>query len=499
MNPQVQLTPRDRAILERWLKLQAARKSLKEWCVQARGFTPARHHELLIRKLEEVSATGGKRVIVCMPPGSGKSHYISVCFPPWYLAQRPGLSILACSHSKDLIQAFGRVARNLAEQYSDLLGYKLASWSKAADEWETSNGGRYFCAGTGGGIAGHRADLACLDDPIGKDEDANSQEFRDKLWRWFWNDFMPRLKPNGSVIIVANRRHEDDLVGRLIANYPDEWELIKLPLVIETPEQEASDPLGRKIGDILWPEWFNDRTLSDARRSPDFYGLYQQEPAPPGGELIQESWLQTYTPGELPSNLRYYVGSDHALGKRETNDFTCIVPAGLDEAGNLWILPDIIWKRLDAGEIVEAMIQVASRWKPVQWFAEDEHISRSIGPFLQKRMQETGVFFPLSPLRSVKDLVARSASIRGRMASGKVFFPAFASWWGRARHELLSFPLGKHDDFVSALSELGMGLSSMVRTTAPKPERDDRVIPPTVFDWNWLKRVKRQHASGRRF
>lgn len=485
------MNPRDRAILERWLRVREARKSLREWCIQARGLVPARHHELLISKLEEVSEQGGKRVIVCMPPGSGKSHYISICFPPWYLSRAPGLSILACSHSKDLIQSFGRAARNLAEQYSDILGYRLASWSKAADEWETSNGGRYFCAGTGGGIAGHRADLATLDDPIGKDEDASSQEFRDKLWRWFWNDFMPRLKPNGSVIIVANRRHEDDLVGRLIAHYPDEWELIKLPLVIETPEQEVADPLGRRMGEMLWPEWFTERTLADARKSPDFYGLYQQEPAPPGGDLIQDGWLRTYGRDELPRDLRIYVGSDHALGKRENNDFTCIIPAGIDPSGRIWILPDIIWKRMDAGEIVEAMISLAERLRPAGWFAEDEHISRSIGPFLTKRMQERGVFFPLTPLRSNRDLVARSASIRGRIQSGMVLFPGFAPWWSRARHELLSFPNGRHDDFVSALSELGMGLSSMVRSSAP-PAPVPNVLPPTVFDWNWLRRQKQK-------
>ena len=58
--------------------------------------------------------------------------------------------------------------------------------------------------------------------------------------------------------------------------------------------------------------------------------------------------------------------------------------------------------------------------------------------------------------------MTRAQSIQGRMAMKKVHFPDFVPWWPRARDEILSFPLGQHDDFVDALAFLGLGLQQMV-------------------------------------
>jgi hypothetical protein len=45
--------------------------------------------------------------MVMLPPGSGKSTYVSVLFPPWWLANHPDKSILAASHSEELAERFG--------------------------------------------------------------------------------------------------------------------------------------------------------------------------------------------------------------------------------------------------------------------------------------------------------------------------------------------------------------------------------------------------------
>src|SRR5262249_3380279 len=47
--------------------------------------------------------------------------------------------------------------------------------------WQTS-GGEYYAAGVGVGIAGFRADLAVIDDPVRAREDADSQPVRDRTW-----------------------------------------------------------------------------------------------------------------------------------------------------------------------------------------------------------------------------------------------------------------------------------------------------------------------------
>jgi hypothetical protein len=61
--------------------------------------------------------------------------------------------------------------------------------------------------------------------------------------------------------------------------------------------------------------------------------------------------------------------------------------------------------------------------------------------------------------------MARSQSINALMAMGKVRWPGFAPWFQRARREMLLFPNGSHDDFISFIAHLGRGVHSMVTKT----------------------------------
>ena len=54
-----------------------------------------------------------------------------------------------------------------------------------------------------------------------------------------------------------------------------------------------------------------------------------------------------------------------------------------------------------------------------------------------------------------------------------VHFPTWTRWWAEAQDQLLKFPNAPKDDFVDALSLIGMGLSKMRsrnRQVKEKPE-----------------------------
>jgi hypothetical protein len=57
-------------------------------------------------------------------------------------------------------------------------------------------------AGVGVGIAGFRADLAVIDDPVCSREDADSQAVRDRTWHWYKTDLVTRLRPRGRVVLI---------------------------------------------------------------------------------------------------------------------------------------------------------------------------------------------------------------------------------------------------------------------------------------------------------
>lgn len=452
------------------------------------GYEPAAHHRLIIEKLEAVERQEVRKLMLFLPPGSAKSTYSSKLFPAWYISKRDGREVLQCSHNVTLAETFTSFGRDRLSEHNKQLGVFLHSEHRSAGDWQTTNRGRCLAAGVGAGIAGIRADLGLIDDPIGSQEDADSKLVREKQKDWYYNDFKPRLKPNASVVLIMTRRHEDDLAGHLLATEGDEWTVVSLPFLAE-----ENDPLGRPVGQMLWPEWFNEEMLRDARKNPQtLSSLYQQRPTPEEGDFFKSEWFKPYTLDQLPAELRIYAASDHAVSLAQSADLTCCVVGGVDDDNNLWILPDLFWKREQSDKVVEKMLAMQQQHKPLIWWAEKGHISKSIGPFLQRAMLERGVYVRVDEVTPAKDKQTRAQSIQGRMAMGKVRFPTFAPWWPNARHEMLTFPHGKHDDFVDALAHLGGGLARMTGASRPAPEAERRLEGLGGLTMRWIKDSDRQ-------
>jgi predicted phage terminase large subunit-like protein len=415
------------------------------------------------------------------------------------MRQNPKTCVVAASHTQELADSFGRKVRNLLADKGHILDLFLSPDSQSANRWNTLNGDEYFAVGVGGAVTGRRADLIVIDDGIKSKDDADSQLVRDRQWDWFQFDIQTRLKPGARVAVVNTRWHEDDLSGRLLdpksEHYNEDeakkWTVLNMPMEAES----ANDPLGRKPGELLWPGWFTSDMVTTAKRNPRLWSaLYQQRPSPEEGGFFKKDWLHGYQPSELPTNLRCYLASDHAVSMKQTADKTCIISAGVCENGYIWILPDTYWQRADSEQVVDAAINLCRKRKPLTWFAERGHITQSIGPFLRKRMRELGVFTNIDERTPAKDKQTRAQSIHGRMSMGMVKFPKFAPWWADMEHELLSFPAGAHDDAVDALSWLGIGLENLAQPGRPGRARQE--TRPKPFTGQWLneseERQKRQ-------
>jgi hypothetical protein len=128
------------------------------------------------------------------------------------------------------------------------------------------------------------------------------------------------------------------------------------------------------------------------------------------------------------------------------------------------------------------------------WWAEKGHISKSIGPFLRKRMLEKRVYCTVDEVTPVGDKQQRAQSIHARMAMGKVVFPQFTRWWPEAHDQILKFPQGVHDDLVDTLAYIGLGL------TKQRPKRI--LMPPknqaAFGTLGWLKNDTKQRLLDAR-
>ena len=465
-------------------------------------FKDAKHHRALAKVLEKVEKGHIPRLIVCMPPRHGKSELISRRFIPWLVGKDPYRSVIFATYNEDFAKDFGADCRAImtSPQYKTVFPrHTLRQGGASKSRIQTGSGGMSVFVGRGGSITGRGGDFVILDDPIKDSLEAGSPTLREQLWTWFTQVLMTRLMTaTASIVIVQTRWHEDDLIGRLTdptnPHYTEEeaakWKIINLPALAED-----DDPLGRDVGELLWPERFDMDFMTAQRRLDNrgFTALYQQRPTPEDGDLFNRANLSYYDRKDLPKDLRIYAASDHAVGVDKTrNDATCLLVVGVDENDDIYLL-DCWWEKQPTDKVVSAMLQMIQKHKPLIWWAEKGHISKAIGPFLRKRMAEEKTYCRIEEVTPVQNKVQRAQSILGRMAMKKVKLPKTSHWTQKAVDELLKFPNSRHDDFVDTIAWVGMGLD---RLTSPGgvPVNTTKIPEVGTFAWvKWDSEMRKKH------
>jgi predicted phage terminase large subunit-like protein len=470
------------------------RRDLGAWSTKAlvpQGQKPAAHHWLLIRELELVAAGVTPKLMVLMPPGSAKTTYGSYLFPPWAMIPG-GLKVIAASHTIDRAAYVSKqVQRYIRDNRRDL-GYGLRN--DAVEQWATTNDGEYLAAGVGMAIAGFRADLGMIDDPVKGQEAADSPAMQQKVWDWYWGDFFTRLKPGARQILIMTRWAEGDLGGRLEEAEGDEWKIVRLPAIAG-----ANDPLGRTPGEFLWADdeyGFGAKLKADhasytkAGRTRQWSALYQQQPSPESGNYFLKEWIK---PSPIPprAGLKVFGASDYAV-TADGGDYTVHVVLGIDADGRLYLLD--LWRGQTASDQwVEAFCDLVIQWKPMGWAEETGQIRAGIGPFLDRRCRERRAFVARTQFPTRGDKAVRAQSIRGRMALSGLLIPPDAPWRLDFEAEMMGFPAGKHDDQVDALGLVGQLLDVMVPPSRPKPAAP---TAPSDYRSNRIPRASRDWRVG---
>jgi predicted phage terminase large subunit-like protein len=254
----------------------------------------AAHLRVLSNQIQRMEKRTIRFLCVSMPPRSGKSQLIDIWTPTWWLSRHASDRIILAGYGETFARDWGGKVRDKIIEHADKLNLVMSRDKLAADDWELSSGGGMVCVGVGGSLVGRGADLLIIDDPIKNDAEASSEVYRNHMWEWFQASAFTRLQPNGVMIVVATRWHEDDLIGRIIKNDAQKlWTTVSIPALAE-----KDDVLGRAEGSPLWPEHFTDDPNYEIRKGSMsdywFAAQYQQRPSPEGGGIIKEDWFQFY-------------------------------------------------------------------------------------------------------------------------------------------------------------------------------------------------------------
>lgn len=406
----------------------------------------AKHLLYVNNILLDAVAKKKKRIIINMPPRHGKSELVCKYFPVWFLGNNPNKKVFITMHSSDLANKYGGWTRDLFVEYGkELFGLGVSKSTKSKSSWEISgyNGG-VEAHGWKGSITGKGADVLIIDDLIKNYEEAFSATYREAMKNWFASTAFSRLSPNAIVILIMTRWHYDDIAGYLQETYPDTWEVINFPAIAE-----SDDVIGRKKGDLLWPERFGKEYIEEQMRVQGsfFNSLYQQKPVATSSLIFDPNNWQYYKqkPMDLRKKLDYVIQVwDTAFKENETNDYSVCLTIGIDK--NHYYLLDIFRKKINFNELEKNVVRLYEYWEADKLYVEDAGSGQSLIQIIPYRYS-----ISVKPVKTMNKVV-RANMVSSPLENKSVYLPMNMSWVTDFINELARFPSGKHDDQVDVFA-----------------------------------------------
>lgn len=483
-------------------------------------------HEDICRRLEQfiadVEAQKSPRLLLLLPPRTGKSELGSRHFPAWALGNYPEWEIIATSHTSSLTMSFSRYVRDLLRDpaYTAIFPQtKLDPGSQSIENWNIQAGGGYLAAGIGSGITGRGAHILILDDVVKDLEAANSQTIRDNTWEWYVSTAYTRLAPGGGVLGILTWWHDDDWAGRIMQTMTmddgDQFEIVKYPAINdkgdeyrlpdgviqqftleELPPPEGS-VLTRPHNTAIHPARYttemmlrikNNMYASGQQRT--WNSLYQQNPAPEDGLYFTKDMFRYYSVLPARERCHVYQAWDFAISEGTASDYTVGVTLYQDENDAIYVADVVRFKSGDSFFIIDQILDYARQWDATLLGFEDGQIWKAMQSLYDKRSQERRQYQSYEIMKPLTDKMVRASPLRGRMQQGKVYFDEKAPWFRELYHELTRFPAGKHDDQVDGIS---WAVRLTLSQTAPRPvDRHDKLV-------SWKDKLRAGGIAGTTF
>jgi predicted phage terminase large subunit-like protein len=439
-----------------------------EWLFKPVESIAAGHHVLLMDTLDRVLAGEIENLMVFMPPGSAKSTYASVVFPAYAMGKKPGTRIILASYASAIAWKQSRRTRQIVKsaKYRPIFETALVHGNQSVEEWALENGSEYMAGGLLAGMTGNRASGIIVDDPVSGREDAESDTIRRKTREAYEDDLKTRLIPGGWTILIQTRWHENDLSGGILpegwngeggflqGRDGQEWFVLCIPALAD----RADDPLGRKVGESLWPEWFKPGHFDKFRGNPRTWSaLFQQKPRPSEGAEFRLEWVQRY--GAAPPKMNKLILVDPSSGrKKDSGDYTCMWVVGLAPDENAYVV-DCVRGRLSLTERVKALMDLHRRHKPIEVRYEQYGMQADIEAIKSEQERQQYRF----KIVEVGGQVRKEDRIRRLIPwfqNGKLYLPNVIVQGDDdlvktfLEKEYAAFPVGVHDDMFDSLARL---------------------------------------------
>jgi predicted phage terminase large subunit-like protein len=427
-----------------------------------------------------------KNLVVVAFRGSAKSTIFTMSYPIWAILgkQQKKFVVILSQTQAQAKQHMMNLRREL--ESNTLLKNDLGPFQEERNEWGASSlvfgkhNARITAVSTEQSVRGlrhnqHRPDLIIGDD-LEDIASTKTREGRNKTYEWLTGEVIPAGDLNTRLIVIGNLLHEDSLIMRLkedIVTKQIDGIFKAYPLL----EGQA----------ILWPGKYPtmEQVEEERHKAANEYAWqreYLLNIVPAEDQAIDPAWIQYYD--EIPDPIKLYggytshkeirIGIDLAISKRDSADYTAIVPGllfELEDEYHLYILPKIINRKMSFPETVDTCKVLKQSYtkggvEPT-FVIEDVAYQKA----LPQQLESEGFRHVMTTRPGNQDKRTRLVLTANHIRNGKVLFPRTGA--EELIQQIVHFGVEKHDDLADAFANLVLSMSEHPPYTA-------RVY---FFDW----------------
>lgn len=437
---------------------------------------------------------------------NSKSLINSICFPVWSWINHPHEKFWLISHTAKLFVQNIVYARRILEhpQYKERwcneelnpehYRFSLSSDVNTKTRIENIHGGYLLGGSPTSGALGMGYSIAVLDDILDSEE-SNSPIAIQAVNDWFTQTFLNRSNDvnTDAVIIVMQRLNSMDITAYVQEKYGDQnWFLLNLPAKYD-PERTFISPIGyndkrTKKNQLLDPYRLPDEFLETQAKNPIIYNTrYQQNPdATEDGNVLKAEYIiqRDYIPNSFTALMTSW---DLSISDNPTSCYTVGLVVGKYE-DEYWVL-DMIRKQIEIPEQLDAIRKLKTKYPRATIGIEAKANGKPAMSLLRREIKDIYAFEPRlfggdkesrfnaiipyfrdkkiliynpSPFKNLADV--HSKRVENDYSADEII------------KELKSFPIGRSDDIVDALSYAVQWLAEYGAVSEGMITKGERII-----------------------
>jgi predicted phage terminase large subunit-like protein len=465
------------------VKVAAARKNLLDFTTYTKkNYQVNWHHAVIAKQIDDFMADPDRtRLIISLPPRKGKTELVSIRLISYLFGKNPDYNIINASYADSLARDInGKVQRVMeSDEYARLFPMTRLAGTKDANKIIRADGSKYTrtsghfdiighkgsltSAGVGSGLTGLGADLFIVDDPYKDWQEASSEVVRKRVIDWYSSVALTRLTPNGKMIIIHTRWHEDDLIGHLLAEAEadpeaEQWEVICIPeeFTKENKYIHPQDPRTEE-GEVLWESRYNKEWVKKRKKALGtmiYEALYQQNPTSGENAIFKPSWFQYYK--TLPTDMDFYIASwDCSFKDLKSSDFVAGTVWGVKGANKYLVY--IVHEQMGIVKTISSMVRVNDMFKLRATLVEDKANGTAVIEMLKSKVPA------MIAIQATDSKASRAQAAAPQFEAGNIWLPDKYSKDNQVHRKAVLDKLetivsefkkfmngGKHDDIVDS-------------------------------------------------